>query len=53
MGYLGRYGGAGRCWSSVSTHKEEVQIEVMFMAAEDSQELQPHGDERREVVQLG
>ena len=33
--------------------KDTPQIEVMLMAAENSQELQPHGNERWKVVELG
>lgn len=51
--YLGRDGGAGRCRSRLGIHKEEVQIEVVLVAAEDSQKLQPHRNEQWEVVELG
>lgn len=51
--YLGRDGEAGGRWRSIGIHKEEVQIEVMLVAAEDSQKLQPHGNEHRKVVELG
>lgn len=44
--------GQGDAGSGIRIHKEEVQIEVMLMAAENSQELQPHGNERWKVVEL-
>ena len=43
--YLGGQGGGGGCWSRHGGHEEEVQIEVMLMAAENSQELQSHGNQ--------
>lgn len=51
--YLGGYGRTGRCWGSICIHEEEVEVEVMLMAAEDSQELQSHGNERWKGIKLG
>lgn len=50
--HLGGQGGRGRCWSRCRCHEEEVQIEVMLMAAENSQELKSHGNQGGEWIQL-
>lgn len=50
--HLGGQGGRRRYWSRCRCHEEEVQIEVMLMAAENSQELKPHGNQGGERIQL-
>jgi len=43
--YLRGQGGGGGCWSRRRGQEEEVQTEVMLMAAEYSEELQSHGNQ--------